>query len=876
MNESVLAQILLDSLSEDSDVMHTAEAKLIELSTNAPEMMLVLSSNILNADNYELKLYKLALIAIKNTLNTFSAIEQQRQFWLEKLSEEIKENIKNAIVRGFLMPDISAGNLAGSCAEIIFKIDGEHFNIFVIFNQILEAEEPSNASKESVFVCLIEILQDDFIKNLDKKIINEHIKPHICSILQIAINFASSPTNYEVSMIRSIIHFLTVVIEFVKNELNNQQSQEIIVEMIANLLPLVNSVELYQDIHEFMQQYVMIFIDLRWNEIPRIIELVEIGINSQRTEFACISIDFWKDIADYELGRHLKRNIIDYFCETRDKICAELHFTRQIKEVEIEKSEFLTEKYCKKIIPKLVEIMQNAVLYDNEENDDEEEKWNIFAHASVLLGKIMWCFSDYIYSLTKNFILSNRRNPNFYYSVLLFLFSYSSVQSPQEVEAIESNMNVILDYINLGVPQIVQIAISIIKIVSMQNNMFCSPETINRTIEILVGNPDAKSSFVVQTVECLSVIISKISNSQIEQILPAIVPLIIGYVSHIVTREDSSDYDIARKSYGIFEDIVQKLPSNMSETVVGLFSSAFEQIHSTINELTYEGPVPYFTINECLMHLIAQCFTSFPSEMKQFSNDVLNFILQNIKDPSHQLYKDSMTVITSIVVVLGPESELVLPSLNGILSASLSSNSPEFIQQAIVLLKALVSSSIGEIVEDAYKTTMDLINIISDSEMVMIAPMSLKAIAQVMEAISSKVTIEMLQVLVSKTNELCSINFLQNQQEFEFRNEAFVAYCTIASIVLRILGKIGYENILIVAKVLFDLLKYFKNFIDYDEYSLNSFCMLVQSTYEVLGPRSQRLLTRIPIFSFLILAINCKNREISTNARNLFEICSKL
>ncbi|EAY05905.1 hypothetical protein TVAG_353460 [Trichomonas vaginalis G3] len=871
MDEATFISILLDSLSENQDTMKEAEQKLISLASNQPELILLLASNILNSDNREIKVYNLSLIAIKNTLLLLNSKEQQKYTWSEVLSEQTRENVKQGILRGTLIDNPIVCGLAGACAQIIFAIDPSNFNIFEYYDQILQIDDYSDIIKESILNSIKDIFDNDIKTIISKTFWLENTRNLMFNIFQTMISLVKNAQNHSINLISSVFHLLHSIIDIMKNELNTQQSQEAVIEAVNSILPIVMDIDLYSNVHEFLQQYVLVFNGLRWNEIPRVAELIEIGIESSRSDFVCVSLDFWCKISDYEKTLNEEKCFSEKFHLAKEQICSEFHFTREIKDIIVPDVECCTKLYCKQLIPKILIILQNSVLYGNQNEEDLD--WNVFEHAATLLKKLMWCFSSEIYEQINDFILESRRNPKYYYSVILILSAFSSCKDECALELIENNLHLILDYSSFGVAEICQIALKIVKSVSEFSDLFTNNDQIQKTIEIILSLQNSQPIVIQQCIDCLSTIVSRVSDLFAEQFINSFAESIFNFISFVISREDCLEHDLVRKSYEIFEEIIKKCPENMPNTIESLYSSTFEQLTCTINDLAYEGIIPYFIINECLLHLITQIFRSFPNQMKPHGIEFIEFISQFFKDASSPLFKAVLDTILAIILSIGLECQKVMNIINNMLSHALQSKSPEITQQGILLLKIITQNLPPESFDDSDKVVKDLIDIISDSEMVLIAPLSLNAIAQIMSNIPEKITDEMVDILINKTIEMCNIDLIQDIHEIEFRSEAFSSLCTIGCILLSISSQ---ENVSARTKTIFDQFKFFKNFYDYDVNSLNCFCLLVRKTINALGKNAQRLVTRIPVFMFLILATMHEDDELCKIARSLFEECTKI
>ncbi|OHT09332.1 hypothetical protein TRFO_21831 [Tritrichomonas foetus] len=686
-----VVQLFIDLLDINESTRTRASDLILDMFTNNIVFLIQCCADIIVSDSVPVVAQQQSFITLMRAFRPttempFSVVEKN----YFSLSEQIRFNIRSAIIRGLLFPQPNIYQPAAFLVALIVMIDKKCSAD--ILNYLRTVSISSEFPKTAHFAAIL-AYKEIYISGLINSLLNfpnEQFRNQISEILHQELNdfhlFINSAALYPVEFILEVILTLKEFIRCNPSLFENIEEQNSLISSIESLLPIVQDENLYRAIFHLLFALLDVLYDSGTLNLPRLIEITTKGIICGRKDFVSISIDFWNEVL-------IKEREIVYLQEKYDRY---LHYYKDRSHEY--RNHVLTkpiyQNYSVIFASNSINTILNA-LTQIEENDaciSDRSIKKVYMYAAEFLKKLFPLSPKEVFPILTSFIFSfvtkeNLMNINDEVFNAIpwtikcsILYAISSMCTNRQFPGISDFFRKITNFVvKCSLSEIERLAeLSLYTLKSIQQSCFIySYESdFNQFIPLLNFQMKRSPFIITRTLEFIQQLF-KAPNAPLHLFFVQFFEIL----SIPLTCENRYVDNMLNITFNTFNTLVCQCNNHSKEYIISLLKSCLSAIQKELSSFEPEEPIV-----KSLIHLIGLIFKNFP-DLNEEAKIAFQFINEIMKVITYA--EDALLALTHIIPSLNEDVAQYLPFIMQHIENAMNSGSPDIIKNAVICITNL-------------------------------------------------------------------------------------------------------------------------------------------------------------------------------------------
>ena len=868
-DENYLIDLFCNALSNNNDVRQNAENEIINLFNTNIVFLINFSASIINSDNVPLSAQRYAFTIFTHAFNPTAQmpINTVKQNY-HSLSDDIKFNIRSAIIRGLIFPNRDIYQQAAFLIALIIAIDENCIaDLLQFLRTILINPDQPESSHYAAVLAYRELHIHNAITIKSNNIGENFINQILTTERNDFVNYIFNGLNFPIDFINEVVITLKELVKFKPDLFLDPNEQNKIYESLEKLLPYVQLLSLYRNIHLLLFQLVESLYGKEELNIARIISITTNGFTCNNEEFVSISIDFWNEILykeiEFDKLRKIQKAEKSYF------LYMNLPYRRQ-PVINANYSLMFASQFTYSLLKILSQIDPNdhsaPSLFEFEEKKP-------YMYAQICIKNLFPLKPKEIFNIITSYCAqcSQSNDWTIHYSILQLINCLCcKLRFPGVEDFLKDMTSFIVFCVSSQIEKLCVYALDTLKSVAIYYNFFLLNNNFEEFLKlILVYIQSPNYIIVIHTIDFFLALV-QIENSPIDKYFLNIFQILNIQLQKSL-NDNNSEYEyfqtITDKIFTIINSVINRC-SNQSITYIVDFIGV---IKGTLSRSEFLNQNIIFLMKVSLQ-TIAVIFKRFYF-LEELAQEILPLLFNLMNNVNFA--EDSLLAITHVITSLNNKFDQYFPQIIKLITVAMNSGSPEIIKNAVICLTNIYKFNAKDVLQ-YLPPTIDLIlnSLHNRSFMPDFYPDVAYNLALILDYVSTE----------------CDI-------PIQFREKAFQIYKDMSVLPLDFTSKngrdfaasvlecalLGFSKIIKISKddteflinnrnIFYQPVNLFNKYeaFQYPEKCLLSFLELMASTLQYMPQKTCVVYKKRLHTTILIAAMNCSNPNICETAKNVY------
>lgn len=886
------------------------------------------ASLILNTDGYQLGSYYYAILTIRKAFTPEGNRKMISDVWLDTVSEETRNFVKNAVVRALLFPDYSVaamGTVAYANLLATERTEMFAFTIEILFNIYIQEDEYPLISRKFVILTLREICSPEIIDDL---IDYEETRMFLTSIFEFLREIFMNLQKIELEMAIEVCKDLSALVVIGKPLFEDPQIQNQILDQIIQILSQCTDQKLYIEIHDFLFSLVSNLYEFDSLCEEKIIMLAATGLlECTDPKFVAYTCEFWVLLAKFEVGILKKCNCYYRFYSA--------HSRYKYKKLNQELTPVTYKELCKKamnnlntpILPRLLELLSFVDPDDKEPESNEYLAGDYPPHtyACVCLKYLFQIDPAMVFKYISLFWIDNFQSESWPIQHALALSIYIICQIPMVIFTINNDLvnykfpeyddekipeiakflnhdnvaGTIISFINPQIDNLKLVDSTLYALTAAISNykLYMNPNILVNFYEQLSFWINHKNSLIcLKALNVMNTTIDKMDGATLNEIISGYFDTYLQIVNEIIQRDDAFTDRLYQKAFVLLGKVIEHLPKHMAQVVADkVLKNSLEFIKSTSTELFTDDSDYTFTKQQYQIRIVTKCFEQFGDYLAEYQDIALNslFTLMNNRYQT-EIHEESLYSIIIIIAKIPRKAYLVTNAIFDYVSVVLRWQNCSLMTQTIFALSCLYKSVLTQDANDTssltYKNILfdklgDIFTLIVDTFLEQDAYVTpenltytLRALAEIIKASQNKIVDSDRDRLYEVFKKYAYIPFdFHKDPDYKVINNLFASILFgFAALMPLFRSVIDLNDKKALRMLMRDLiisnLKGFTSLPAYTENSCYAFCEFLEEFNKVFGINGNILLNRQSNYVVLLHAFGLGKKHLNQRVAEVWKL----
>ena len=804
--------------------------------------------------------------------------------WHTKMSQEQRNVLKMAIVRGLMFPAQKIWGMAAHCVCLVVAI--ERTTTLDVFSNLQELIISANYSESTHFAAIAalkEIYSRRFVHEMPPESL-EISKGHVLMTYQ----FISNAPRFPIPFIKEIVLTLAEILKARSGQVNFAEEHSRIFELVVKLLPMVTDVELYEAVHYLLLSDVQVFYGNPGFPLETVMNIVAAGIRSGNPMFSIVSLSFCELIAKVEIGFVKENEMLE-----RYKVARERHMTgRQIeqnhKSSELPDSpwknrrvynytKYFAERHLDAVLDVLLRIDPQETGADS--RDDAEPY--MFAHS--LLRKMFLMAPEVIFPAVKS-LYESHASDSAWVAQHGLLVAINTVcrkekQHQQVFEFLNSCGDFIVRCTTSSVDRLADTALYTLKSAIDCYGLFVTPEKLQAIMEHVVGLIERGDSIAHRAFGALTSIMRRFEAGSSRSPLLDLYPLVYRIYEFALSFCDTWERrELLDELYVFMEEYICRLPNTGLDLVKQFLDTLIESLVSSKKGLATVGDCALAIYKQqCWLSTLNGVFETYRSKVVEKAYLCVEILLEIIRDEEGPVLDDALRTLIRIVSVIGmATADIIEPIMNAVTKA-IQSQVPTLISTSALLLGNLFKNATESMIPFLSQSVNLIIGCIDDNRFSReFYPNLTRSLSYILKSAATKIVPDrgMRDAVFAVYQRFLTLPlFLDSEDAIEYGNAIFESIFLGYAAVIRA-SKDDKEFLMENRRALFDPVeRYMRMFIHHlSDDTLFAFYEFIQTGIECLPKRGfNMLITRERNYTLVLWGESSSSEQLRQKASDLYE-----